>query len=232
MVGLPERKGTMARLIKRYGNRKMYDTESSRYVTLDRVTELVRAGEDLRIVDNDTGADLTAVTFAQIIFEEEKRKNGLLEVPALRWIIQEGGARLQEILSRVDKGREAIENVREMAEERMRHVRDLMQGPEPPPAAGAGKAAKPTPKRGENQSSQGLRALSELLDAPQRQLEQIQHRIDSQVRASIERLTQHPALRKELQRIEDSLKGLERQLAKLGGRQERPPKAKRPKKKG
>ena len=61
--------GTMARLIKRYGNRKMYDTKASRYVTLDGVTELVRAGEDLRIIDNDSGEDLTAVTFAQIIYE-------------------------------------------------------------------------------------------------------------------------------------------------------------------
>jgi polyhydroxyalkanoate synthesis repressor PhaR len=211
----------------------MYDTEASRYVTLDRVTELVREGEDLRIIDNDTGADLTAVTLAQIIYEEEKRKNGLLEVPALRWIIQQGGATLQEILSRVDKGREAIENVRGMAEERMRHVRDLMQGGESKQASPDGERphTRSAPPDSGGDAPQGLRALSELLEAPQRQLEHLQHRIDSQVRASIERLTQHPTLRKELQRIEDNLKGLERQLAKLRGRQERPPKAKRPKKK-
>ena len=64
----------MTRLIKRYGNRKMYDTQASRYVTLDGVAELVRGGDDLRIIDNDSGEDLTAVTFAQIIFEEEKKK--------------------------------------------------------------------------------------------------------------------------------------------------------------
>src|SRR5262245_39377615 len=135
---------TMSRLIKRYGNRKMYDTKASRYVTLDGVTELVRSGEDLRIVDNETGEDLTSVTFAQIIYEEEKRKNGLLEVPALRWIIQQGGATLQEILNRVDKGREAIENVREMAGERMRHVRDLMQGGDSRPGDDGAKAHEKT----------------------------------------------------------------------------------------
>jgi len=217
----------MGRLIKRYGNRKMYDTKASRYVTLDGVTELIRSGEDLRIVDNDSGEDLTAVTFAQIIFEEEKKKSGLLEVPALRWIIQQGGATFQEILNRVDKGREAIENVRESVEERVRHVRDLVQGTERPTEGGAdGETA--VDGEGET-SSGGLRGLAELLEGPQKQLEQLQHRIDSQVRASIERLTQHPTLRKELKRIEENIKGLERQLGRLRG-QERPAKAKRPKK--
>jgi polyhydroxyalkanoate synthesis repressor PhaR len=215
---------TMSRLIKRYGNRKMYDTEASRYVTLEGVTELVRSGEDLRIIDNESGEDLTSVTFAQIIYEEEKRKNGMLEVPALRWIIQQGGATLQEILSRVDKGREAIENVREIAGERMRHVRDLMQGGESRQADGGAKADdKAAPGHADKGSSpQGLRVLSDLLEGPQKQLEQLQHRIDSQVRASIERLTQHPTLRKELRRIEDNVKGLERQLARLRGEQEKP----------
>jgi polyhydroxyalkanoate synthesis repressor PhaR len=214
---------SMARLIKRYGNRKMYDTKASRYVTLDGVTELIRSGEDLKIIDNESGDDLTAVTFAQIIYEEEKRKSGLLEVPALRWIIQQGGATLHEILSRVDQGREAIENVREMAEER---VRNLMQRGE---HRHNENETKHTDARDHGQpekgaSPQGLRVLSDLLEGPQKQLEQLQHRIDSQVRASIERLTQHPTLRKELQRIEDNIKGLERQLSRLRGQPEKPAK--------
>lgn len=222
----------MARLIKRYGNRKMYDTTASRYVTLDGVTELIRTGEDLRIVDNDTGEDLTAVTFAQIIYEEEKRKSGFLELPALRWIIQQGGATMQEILSRVDKGREAIENVREMAEERMRHVRDLVQGAEQHGVGGSPHDAhhrkSPT---GTEPVAPGLSLISDLLEGSQKQLEQLQHRIDSQVRASIERLTHHPALRKELQRIEDNVKGLERQLKRLRGKQAEPARPKSSKKK-
>ena len=87
----------MTRLIKRYGNRKMYDTETSRYVTLDNVAELVRGGEDLRIVDNDSNEDLTAVTFAQIIFEEEKRQKNFISLGAMRQLIQSGGASLQEL---------------------------------------------------------------------------------------------------------------------------------------
>jgi len=188
----------MTRLIKRYGNRKMYDTQASRYVTLDNVAELVRGGEDLRIIDNDTGEDLTAVTFAQIIFEEEKRKNGLLGLPVLRWIIQQGGATLQEILDGVDRGREALDNVREMAEKR---VKQLVQG---------GDRSK-----GGHGGPPGRRLLNDILELPQKQLEQLQQRIDSQVRSSFERVTTYPPVQHELRRIQQGIKSLERQLTRL-----------------
>ena len=51
--------------IKRYANRKLYDTERSSYVTLDEIAEMVRTGEDLEIVDQKTGEDLTSVTLTQ-----------------------------------------------------------------------------------------------------------------------------------------------------------------------
>ncbi|HUI24639.1 MAG TPA: polyhydroxyalkanoate synthesis regulator DNA-binding domain-containing protein, partial [Candidatus Kryptonia bacterium] len=103
-------------LIKRYSNRKLYDTQASVYITLDGIAELVRQGKDLRVIDNDTGEDLTAVTFAQIIFEEEKRKTGLLSLPVLRWIIHQGGEALHDIFERVDRGREVLDSARESVE--------------------------------------------------------------------------------------------------------------------
>lgn len=206
----------MTRLIKRYGNRKMYDTQASRYVTLDGVAELVRAGDDLRIIDNDSGEDLTAVTFAQIIFEEEKRKNGLLGLPALRWIIQQGGEALQELMSSVDRGREALGSVRELAEKRMKQLAH-------PPASPGGA------KRGRAAGQGGRRLLNEILELPQKQLEQLQHRIDAQVRASLERVTGHPAFQNELRRIERNIKGLERQLGRLRRHQRSRPPARRTK---
>lgn len=191
----------MTRLIKRYGNRKMYDTLESRYVTLDNVAELVRGGEDLRIVDNETGEDLTAVTFAQVIFEEAKRKNGVLGLPVLRRIIQHGGAAVQEILSSVDRGREALGSVRDLAE---KGVKQLVQGAE-------GRHARAPDAVGH--AGRGL--LDEILDIPQKQIEQLQHRIDIQVRNSLERVTAHPVVQHELRRIERSIKSLERQLTRL-----------------
>ena len=64
------------RIIKRYSNRKLYDTKDKRYITLDQIAELVRDGSDIKVVENQTGTDLTTVTLSQILLEQEKRKQG------------------------------------------------------------------------------------------------------------------------------------------------------------
>src|SRR3954462_6296928 len=89
------------RIIKRYANRKLYDTEHSRYVTLDQISEMIRAGDDVKIVDNKTKEDLTTVTLAQIIFEEEKKQRSFLPLNAMRNIIQSGGQWFAEAQRRV-----------------------------------------------------------------------------------------------------------------------------------
>src|SRR5580765_4606915 len=89
------------RIIKRYANRKLYDTEHSRYVTLDQISEMIRAGDDVKIVDNKTKEDLTTVTLAQIIFEEEKKQRSFLPLGAMRNIIQSGGEWFAEAQRRV-----------------------------------------------------------------------------------------------------------------------------------
>ena len=81
----------MAYVIKRYSNRKLYDTQESRYVTLEEIEEMIRAGKEIAVVDAASGEDLTSVTLAQIIFEEEK-KTPRLTVAGLRKIIQGGMA--------------------------------------------------------------------------------------------------------------------------------------------
>jgi polyhydroxyalkanoate synthesis repressor PhaR len=60
-------------LIKKYANRKLYDTRTSRYITLDGIAQLVRDGHDIRVLDRDNGTDLTQVTLSQIVLSEEKR---------------------------------------------------------------------------------------------------------------------------------------------------------------
>src|SRR4051812_43745531 len=89
------------RIIKRYANRKLYDTEHSRYVTLDQISEMIRKGDDVKIVDNKTKEDLTTVTLAQIIFEEEKKQRSFLPLNAMRNIIQSGGEWFAEAQRRV-----------------------------------------------------------------------------------------------------------------------------------
>jgi len=117
----------MSRLVKRYGNRKLYDTSESRYVTLDEIGRWVKAGEDVKILENDTGDDLTAVTFAQIILEEERRKSGLLSLRVLREIIQHGEAALQGLSATVDRGMEAIRSVPERAGRRVQELTQVAE---------------------------------------------------------------------------------------------------------
>ena len=84
-----------ARVIKRYANRKLYDTCDSKYVTLDRIAELVRNGEEVKVLDNKSQRDLTKVTLAQIIYEEQKSGNATAwSVQSLRDFIQEGREKL------------------------------------------------------------------------------------------------------------------------------------------
>lgn len=94
----------MGRIIKRYGNRKLYDTRESRYITLDEVAGFVREGEEVTVVENATGTDLTCVAFAQILLEEERRKGGFLSLPLLRQLIRQGGPTGEAIASEVHGG--------------------------------------------------------------------------------------------------------------------------------
>jgi polyhydroxyalkanoate synthesis repressor PhaR len=89
------------RVIKRYANRKLYDTRDSRYVTLQQIAKFVREGEDVAIIDNTNKEDLTKVTLAQILYEEEKKGadvKGASSVGALRQLIQQSGERLMTSL--------------------------------------------------------------------------------------------------------------------------------------
>lgn len=60
-------------LIKKYANRKLYDTRTSRYITLEGISALVQAGNDIEVVDRETGRDLTPLILSQIVLGEEKR---------------------------------------------------------------------------------------------------------------------------------------------------------------
>src|SRR5204862_499709 len=97
------------KIVKRYANRKLYDTERSCYVTLEDISTMIKAGEEVRVVDNKTGEDLTSVTLAQIIFETEK-KASFMPLGVLRDIIQNGGEKMQAAAA--DLKEHALELVR------------------------------------------------------------------------------------------------------------------------
>lgn len=82
----------MAYVIKRYSNRKLYDTQESRYVTLEELEEMIRAGREIRVLDAATGEDLTSVTLAQIILENERAHRAALPTAFLHQLIKHGEA--------------------------------------------------------------------------------------------------------------------------------------------
>jgi polyhydroxyalkanoate synthesis repressor PhaR len=89
------------RIIKRYSNRKLYDTKDSRYVTLLQIAEMVRAGEEVQIIDNNTKDDLTEITLAQIIYEEQKAHSRNVPLQTLKELIH---ARTEKVLADLREG--------------------------------------------------------------------------------------------------------------------------------
>lgn len=85
-------------VIKKYANRRLYDTSTSQYVTLDHLRDLVKNDTDFQVVDAKTGEDLTRGVLAQIIFEEESRGASLLPVAFLRQLISFYGDSLQAVV--------------------------------------------------------------------------------------------------------------------------------------
>ena len=91
---------TTAVVLKKYANRRLYDTDKSAYVTLAQVADYIREGREVTIIDAKTREDVTAFTLTQIILEEAKNKNALLPVPMLHLIIRYGDNLLGEFFEK------------------------------------------------------------------------------------------------------------------------------------
>ncbi|HEV8323955.1 MAG TPA: polyhydroxyalkanoate synthesis regulator DNA-binding domain-containing protein [Myxococcota bacterium] len=189
------------RVIKRYSNRKLYDTANSRYVTLEQIREMVKEGEDVKIVDNNTKEDLTSVTLAQIIFEEEKRQRSFLPLATLRGIIRSGGEQLGGVLTQIkDNVRESTAKLREGAEKIIRRDRDdaggVRKGEAPAPAANL-----PAGDGVGEVTPEGRHALREFLNS----MEELQRRVDDRIRTAVGR--ELKALRERIEEIERRVQG-------------------------
>ena len=98
----------MTVLIKRYANRKLYNTQTSRYITLKGIAELIEADEDVRVIDNETGEDITSVALSQILVDNE-RSNRNVPRGLLSELVQRGGDAIYTALRRgVDDASEGI----------------------------------------------------------------------------------------------------------------------------
>jgi polyhydroxyalkanoate synthesis repressor PhaR len=176
------------RIIKRYSNRKLYDTKQSSYVTLLQIAELVRAGEDVQIIDNATKEDKTDITLALIISEELKTRPRAIPLGTLRALIRMRGGQLLSQLREGPIGRLIP-----------RDEHDNLDPGDPT----TGETSEETPMNKENPF--------------RRTLEQWQQTIDERVRTLIPHLTTSHLttlqdVQAELRRLSDRLAALEKRV--------------------
>jgi len=129
-------------VIKRYPNRKLYDTEAKQYITLEGIAELIRQGQEVQVVDHATGEDLTALTLTQVISEQEKKRKGFLPQAVLTGLIQAGGETMstlrrtlasplnlaRQVDDEIERRLQALVSRGEMAAEESRRLRLQLLG--------------------------------------------------------------------------------------------------------
>ena len=177
------------RIIKRYSNRKLYDTRGSSYVTLLQIAEMIRNGEDVQIIDNATKEDKTDVTLALIISEELRNKPRAIPIPTLKALIRHRG---EKILTQLREGPigKLIPPGKDEAE---------ATGSSPP-------AAREDDDMSQGNQSKGLRAT----------FEQWQSAIDERIRTVLPNFAAFRDLQLEVKRLADRLDELEKR-GKDGG---------------
>jgi polyhydroxyalkanoate synthesis repressor PhaR len=184
-----------ARIIKRYANRKLYDTRDSRYVTLDQIAEMIRQREDVKVVDNSTKEDLTSVTLAQIIFEEEKRQRSFLPLAALRRIIESGGESLHDLVSQISESAGRV----------------FRREDEPGAAADAPASEPAEPSEGGGHVDP-VRMWREFVEGVQHTVESWHKAIDSNIHHALESMSPLAPLQKQVALVRERLSELEQKL--------------------
>ena len=192
------------RVIKRYSNRKLYDTKDSRYVTLQQIGEMVRAGEEVQIIDNATKEDKTEVTLALIISEDLKSQPRSVPLGTLRDLIQERGERLLSQLREGPIGR-------------------LIPGGVPgdgtvPPIPGVTAEpveAAPLPPVAEGPAADGDKPkgrLTEIVESSKSTLDHWQHTIDERIGAILPGFGLFRELKDDVKRLTQRVEELETKL--------------------
>jgi polyhydroxyalkanoate synthesis repressor PhaR len=177
------------RVIKRYSNRKLYDTKDSRYVTLLQIAEMVRGGEEVQIIDNNTKEDLTEVTLAQIIYEEQKAHSRNVPLQTLKDLLHQ---RTEGVLSSLREGPigRLIPGKKE-------------EGKEQPPVSAKAESTPP-PKS------------HSFVNQAKETFEDWQHKIDERVKAVLPSFRPWQQLENEVRRLRERIDELEAKLKSKG----------------
>ncbi len=177
--------------IKRYPNRKLYDTDDSRYVNLDELAEMIRDGIDVSVVDHKTGEDMTGMVLAQILYEEEKRKQRTMPAEVMKRIIRFGEQSMGNWFGKLISGVEhPLQTIREDVEEQLNKLQE----------------------RGQITRDEANRFLREWIDETAHSFEEWQEKVDERVVEVFDRVTGIPTLRDKFQEMIDRLNMMEKRF--------------------
>jgi polyhydroxyalkanoate synthesis repressor PhaR len=109
-------------VIKRYPNRKLYDTEAKGYITLEQIADLIRGGQEIQVIDNVTGEDLTAVVLTQIILEQEKKQAGFVPSAILAGLVQSGGRTINSLRQSLTNPHDLIQQIDTEIDQRIQYL--------------------------------------------------------------------------------------------------------------
>ena len=208
---------TEARIIKRYANRKLYDTQHSKYVTLEQISAMIRNGDDVKIIDNKTKEDLTSVTLAQIIFEEEKKQRSFLSLQTMRDIIQNGGESLSNLVNEAQRRVTSILPLRKDENEAV-DIQAVAAGDSAEGEA-ASQSAEGTDvvetESGQSKAMVSLREFRDWIQQSQRTVEEWQKRVDERIRDVVEGISPFSGLQKDVKGLASRIAELEAKLSQL-----------------
>jgi len=196
------------KIVKRYANRKLYDTERSCYVTLEDISAMIKSGEEVRVVDNKSGEDLTSVTFAQIIFEAEK-KNNFMPIALLRDLIRDGSDTIGEFAR---EQRDKVETLKDKAErlrkettdkaDKLRHdLKDRIDGV--------------IHRKGDAEDEEHPHLLDDLLQTSKKAFDEFQKGVEDRVKGGVGAVSRYAHLDKEMDEISKRLASLGQRLGKM-----------------
>lgn len=174
------------KIIKRYPNRKLYDTEKSQYITLEDIVSFISEGIEFKVIDNKNKEDITSLILSQIIYESEKRKQRLMPIDFMKKIIQYGEDAVQEMFGKLNIGDKIGFKDAE------KKFKDLF-------------------KKGE----EGKGKLKEFISGAQFSVQDFEKKIDSAIQEAISRVPGLSEIINELKELRNELKNVKKRVGKI-----------------
>lgn len=179
------------RVVKRYTNRKLYDTQESRYVTLDEIAAMIKSGEEVQIIDNRSGKDLTDVTMAQILYEEQKKQHSQMPLGLLKEIIRSRGGIVTDFIQR-----RVAQPVQSLKDEAEKKVDELV-------------------RRSESTMEETAKSVKDFFQNTQKAVDDIQKKLDDRIQSVVEVVGSPAKTRDQLKTLRGRIEELETRLKEL-----------------